>query len=154
MINNDGFVKAINFLNDRHYARILVFAAPGVLLNKLMMTLNAPGGFQVASAGLLGIGIVLYVCWGRIYNRLVGDSSAQEDENQTQEAAVEQHAVIPGKIHVDLMAELVEMCKGNAHDALGLVAKELQVNPSVTYPAAIELAHRRKDLEVKSQSGS
>lgn len=155
MQNHDAFVKAINFLNERHYARVLLFAAPGVLLNKLATAVNAPSAFQVASAGVLGGGIVMYVCWARIYSRLVDAPAAQHEEAQeTEQYSVEQAPSIPGQIHVDLMSELVEMSNGSAQDALNLVAKELQVNPTVTYPAAIELAHRRRDLDIKNRSGN
>jgi hypothetical protein len=138
-------IRALQYLNDHHMARIIVLAGPGVVLNKLAQSIGAPQSVQLVTSLILGIGIVLYVAWNFFYKRAVGVEEVSEVDSET--SHVEGEAVlIPGQVHVALMRELIEMCGGDAAKALQLVETEVRVNPNVSYLAAIELAHRRLEL--------
>jgi len=153
MVTGERVIKLVEYLNDNHIARILTCAAPGVLLNKLATTVQAPPPFQMAAAAVLGVGILTYVGWGFIYKRVLGTVEVEEIQERVH-SLESPGTAIPGTVHANLMRELVAMCDGDAAAALRLIERELIVNPAVTYLAAIELTHRRKDFDIKNPSGS
>jgi hypothetical protein len=157
MLNRDAVLRGLNYLNDKHIARILVCVGPGLVVHKIAIAIEAPPATKMAATAFLGVGVLCYVGWKFIYSRVVGEDRP-DDGQGTSASAREQELVlspaIPGGVHVELVKELIVMCGDAPSVALSLIASEIAVSPDLTYPAAIELAHRRKAFEVKNRSGS
>lgn len=147
--------KFLLVLDQKHALRLIVLLAPGMLAAKLAMF--APPGSPFGSIGVavLGAGMVVYFSWGFFKNKLLGETSANSVEIESPGDTVAVSAqVTPGEVHAGYMRDLVDMCNGDAGDAIQLIAIECQVRPSEDYLAAIEYAHRRKSLCVRTQSGN
>lgn len=143
-------------MDEKHIVRLVVLVGPGVLLHKVMLTIDAPPVFRAAANVLLIAGIFAFVSW-RFITKKVGaslDPANRDDAEIHEEELVDEPApFIPGILHANLMNELVLMCGGQADAALELVKQEIEVNPNINYLAAVELAHRRKDVtRIRNQS--
>lgn len=148
MPNAERFFNAVEFLNSKHWVRLMACLGPGVVLNKFMFVAEAPAPFKVGASVLFAAGLLLYVAWPFVYHKVVGVSdNVAPVPVQQQGLTAKMVPYVPGLAHMDLMAELVTMCGGDAAAALQLVSTECQVNPADTYLAAIERAHRRRSLK-------
>lgn len=145
MISSDKLVYWIELLNRKTAVRLLVLVAPGVIAHRAAGSLGLGTGPKMAAAVLMFIGLVIFASWGTIYKRLM-EKEEIDEEDDTDVESQEVPRAVSGLHHVVLMDELVAWV-GGADMALKRVHTELQVNPTLSYTAGIETAHRRLALE-------
>lgn len=147
MIFSEKLIYWIDLLNRKTAVRLLVFVAPGVLAHRAAGSLGLGTGPKMAAVVMMFIGLVLFASWGPLYKRLTEKEEVDEDGDADAENQFIPQA-ISGLHHVVLMDELVSWV-GDTDMALKRVHTELQVNPTLSYAAGIETAHRRLELERK-----
>jgi hypothetical protein len=146
MILSDKLNYWIDLLNRKTAVRLLVLVAPGVIAHRAAGSLGLGTGPKMAAAVLMFVGLVIFASWGTIYKRLTETEEIEGDDADTDNQ--NEPEAISGLHHIVLMDELV-LWTGSTDMALKRVHTELQVNPSLTYAAGIETAHRRLALERK-----
>jgi hypothetical protein len=148
----ENFQTLLAKMDEKLWLRMLICFMPGIVVSKLAGQM--PGPF-IGMVGiiLLIVGGAVFVMWAR----LRGLEPADDEEEETVEKPV---ALAPGLHQIEqrpaseyskLMTELVAYYGGSGVAAVDAVATEVAVNPKLTYVEAIELAHRRKRLEVVKQ---
>ena len=146
MISSEKLTYWLELLNRKTAVRLTLLVAPGVIAHRAAGSLGLGTGPKMAATVLMFIGLVIFASWGTIYKRLAEKDEVEGGDEDTEEQ--EESQAISGLHHVVLMDEVVSWA-GSTELALKRVHTELQVNPSLSYAAGIESAHRRFALERK-----
>lgn len=136
-------------LMDAHYGlRLAVCCLPGLVASKLVGSsgegILANGG----AIGLLALGVVVVLFWGRIRDFFV---PVQVDELEDDSAHFDHadEAVVAGETAADvlrLLAELREKCGEVDRLSDRLIAIESAVDPHATYAQVVQRALARRKL--------
>lgn len=149
---NDKAQKLIAAMDEKLWLRMLVLLLPGLVLGKLA------GQFPGAILGVAGtvslvVGMAAFLLWPRLRSLLLGraeigeeadDDVLLEGQQGTEPAGVEPLA---GKETAKLMAELLELFGGSGAQMIDAIQMELDVNSRLSYAEAVEMAHRRKQIQ-------
>ena len=155
MKNSEKIAHYAKMLDEKHWLRLVVLFSPGMLAMKIATTLSAPSEFRLGATVLLGAGLAIYALWGRLKSKVLGIDDETGDADTSEGAEVEERRPSANaEQYAGLMKRLVAMCEGDSAAALALIEDECVVNPDQDYLTAIELAYRRKERQVKRQSGS
>lgn len=140
-------------MDEKIWMRMAVCFIPGLVVGKLA-GLYPSGILGVLGTVLLVAGVGTFLAWPRL--RALATTEEDEEADEDTEAAnlrpslpmAEQR---PAAEYAKLMTELLDSFGGSSAEAVDVVHTEIMVNPTLTYGAAIELAHRRKRIEVGKQ---
>lgn len=140
-------------MDDRLWLRMMVCFIPGLVAGKLA------GLFPGVVLGMLGMillvaGVGIFLAWSRLRGL-----ATTEDEEEADDAKelVNTRAPLPvadqrpAAEYAKLMTELLNAFGGSSAEAVDAVHTEIMVNPKLSYGEAIELAHRRKRIQVGKQ---
>lgn len=146
---NEHLQKNLAAMDEKIWLRMLVCFLPGLVLGKLA------GIFPSAALGILGtlaliVGVAVFTMWSRL--RKLGVDVEDEEEGDDQVDLQAQVASVveprPSEETAKLVTELLELFAGSGVAMIDAIHSELLVSPKLTYAEAIELAHRRKRLQV------
>ena len=137
-------------MDEKIWLRMLVCFLPGLVLGKLA------GLFPNAVLGALGtlaliVGVALFTMWSRLRKLGVNDEDEQEEGDDQVDLQAPVASVAEPRSSEEtatLMTELLELFAGSGVAMIDAIHSELLVSPNLTYAEAIELAHRRKRLQV------
>lgn len=149
---NDKVQKLIAAMDEKLWLRMLVLLLPGLILGKLA------GQFPGLILGVVGtvslvVGMTAFLLWPRIRSLLLGIEESNEEagddvllegDRPTETPSVEAPA---GEETAKLMAGLLELFGGSGAQMLDAIQMELDVNSRLSYAEAVEMAHRRKQIQ-------
>lgn len=137
-------------MDDKLWLRMVVCFIPGLVVGKLA------GLFPGVVLGVLGTvllvaGVGIFLAWPRL--RVLATTGDDDEADEAQEAANQRPSLSvaeqrPAAEYAKLMTELLDSFGGSSAEAVDAVHTEIMVNPKLTYVEAIELAHRRKRIQV------
>jgi len=147
---NENCEKLLLAMDEKLWLRMVVCFIPGLVVGKLA------GLFPGVVLGVLGTvllvaGVGIFLAWPRL--RALATTEDDEEADEAKETAnlrpslpvAEQR---PATEYAKLMTELLDSFGGLSAEAIDAVHTEIMVNPKLTYVEAIELAHRRKRIQV------
>lgn len=140
-------------MDEKHWLRLAILLAPGVVAWKISIVVDTAPAVRIGAVAILGIGLATYTLWDRIKAKLTEEVSEELDDAAPTEIVSSRTASDAAK-YVAVMKRLVALCDNNEKVALALIEDECVLEPEQSYLAAIERAYRRKEFQVKRQSGS
>jgi hypothetical protein len=142
--------KLLLAMDEKLWLRMVVCFIPGLVVGKLA------GLFPGVVLGVLGTvllvaGVGIFLAWPRLRALATTEDEEETDEAKETENLRSSLPVAeqrPAAEYVKLMTELLDSFDGSSAEAIDAVHTEIMVNPKLTYVEAIELAHRRKRIQV------
>lgn len=142
--------KLLVAMDEKIWMRMAVCFIPGLVVGKLA------GLYPGAVIGVLGtvllvVGVGIFLAWSRLRSLAKPEDEEEVDEGSEPAnlrpalPAVDQR---PAAEYAKLMTELLDSFDGSSAEAVDAVHTEIMVNPKLTYVEAIELAHRRKRIQI------
>jgi hypothetical protein len=146
----ENFEKLLVTMDEKPWLRMVICFIPGLVVGKLAGLF--PGVvLGVAGTILLIAGIGVFLAWSRL--RTLG--TAEVDEEAVEATGLEEPRATapaasqrPAAEYAKLMTELLDSFGGSGPEAVDAVHTEIMVNPKISYVEAIELAHRRKRIQI------
>lgn len=149
---NEKAHKLFVAMDEKLWLRMLVLFLPGLVLGKLA------GQFPGVVLGVVGtasliVGVAAFLMWPRLRLLLLGQEEIDEEVEDT--ALLDGSQVsVPANVEPragmetsKLMAELLQLFGGSGAQMIDAIQMELDVNSRLSYAEAVEMAHRRKQLQ-------
>lgn len=140
-------------MDEKHWLRLAVLLSPGVIAWKITSVVDTAPAVRIGAVVIMGIGLATYTFWDRVKAKLTEEAS-EEMEVTTPTEIVSSKTTSDAAKYVAVMKRLVALCDNNEKTALALIEDECVLEPEQSYLTAIERAYRRKEFQVKRQSGS
>lgn len=142
--------KLLLAMDEKLWLRMVMCFIPGLIVGKLAGLFP---GVVVGALGtvLLVAGVGIFLTWPRLRTLATTEDDEETDDvketsNLRPSLPVAEHR--PAAEYAKLMTELLDTFGGASADAVDAVHTEIMVNPKLTYVEAIELAHRRKRIQI------
>jgi hypothetical protein len=142
--------KLLVAMDEKLWLRMMVCFIPGLVIGKLAGLF--PGiVLGVFGTILLVAGIGIFLAWSRL--RVIATTDDEDEAAEAMEPGNTRVALPavdrrPATEYVKLMTELLDSFGGSSAEAVDAVHTEIMVNPKLSYVEAIEMAHRRKRIQV------
>lgn len=144
-----NLVEFLSMMDERLWFRMIVCFLPGLVLLKLF-GYSADGSLAgMLTAAVLIIGVAIYLLWGRIRSispEGEDEDGVEEESLESDELAVRSAPEVSGVEQLAVLTELRSLCGEAERESDRLIAMEIQVNPQMSFPQAVQSALARRRI--------
>lgn len=147
----ENFYDFLEKMDDRQWFRMVVCFLPGLIFVKLSAYFADHSMMNWVATFLLLAGVAVYLAWGSIRRIFSPDDDADTDlldyaGGESGMPGEAMSAELPGREQLLLLAELRAICEDEERESDRLIAKEIAVNPKLTFSEATRSALERRRI--------